>query len=154
MIKYLLAIVNYIPVIGHIKGFIHKHYGNKVAAIQASFAATRSTTILAAGAGGFFVGGPPAAIICGTLAGMQWDLGAILPSYGNSRNPDVVDNKPNTFKKWIDGAIAVATQGIMGVFDGRVIDVAKDVTHFFTGKTTKTKGEESNIEDADKYTRN
>jgi hypothetical protein len=150
MIKYLLAIVNYIPVIGHIKGFIHKLYGNKVAAIHASFAATRTTTILAAGAGGFFVGGPPAAIICGTLAGMQWDLGAILPSYGNTKNPDVVDNKPNTFKKWIDGAIAVATQGIMGVFDGRVIDVAKDITHFVIVKTTETKGEESNIEDADK----
>ena len=69
---------------------------------------------------------------------------------------------PMIFHVWIrfrvpncvDGAIAVATQGIMGVFDGRVIDVAKDVTHFFTGKTTKTKREDSNIEDADKYTRN
>ena len=64
MAKYQWAIVDYIPVIGHIKGFIHKLYGNKVAAIHASFAATRTTTILAAGAGGFFVGGPPAAIIC------------------------------------------------------------------------------------------
>ena len=140
MTKYLLAIIDYIPVIGHIKGFIHKLCGNEEAAIHASFAATRTTTILSAG--GFFVGVPAAAIICGTLAGMQWDLGAILPSYGN------------TLKKWIDGAFAVATEGIMGIFDGRVIDVAKDITHFFTGKATETKGQEPNIEHSDKYTRN
>lgn len=140
MAKYILAVVNYIPIIGHIKSFVHRFYGNKEAAARASLAATRTTAVLAAGTGGFLMGGPPAAAVCGTLAGFEWDLGAILPSSGKElkENPKVVD-KPKSFKSWIDGAIAVATGGIVGVLGGKISEIAKASKTFFAVKSESKK---------------
>jgi hypothetical protein len=140
MASYLLDFVDYIPIFGHIKGFIQKHYGeNQEAATHASLAATRTTAIMAAGAGGFFIGGPYAAAFCGTVVGLEWDLGVIVPSHGKELQgiPKVID-EPTNLKAWVQGTVRVAGDGLTGVCGGKMSEVAK-ATKLFAIQPAKCK---------------
>lgn len=134
MAKYLLNIVDQIPLVGHFKGFIHRRNGDKEAADYASFAATRTTAVLATGAGAFLLGGPIAAALCGLFVGLQWDLGAILPSHGQHVKgiPKVIED-PKNLNAWIDGTVRVAGDGIAAVCGGKMGEIAQ-VTQLFAVK--------------------
>jgi len=131
MAKYMLDTMDYIPVVGHIKGLVQKRNGNKEAAVHAFKSATRTSIILAAGAVGFFVGGPTVAAVCGTLTGIQWDLAMIIPSHGQEIKgvPKVID-EPKNLNAWIDGTVRVASDGITGVCGGKMSAMAKATKRF------------------------
>lgn len=66
-------VANGIPVFGHVKGAIHYVAGDKEGGDTAMKSASRTTGVLAGGAGGFMVGGPAGAVAGGVTAGAAMD---------------------------------------------------------------------------------
>lgn len=115
-------IVDRIPVIRPIKSVVRGMRGDKAAAQRAVLDTTRTVAILAAGAAGFFVAGPLFSIVCGVGVGVQWDLGAIIPTNGKHVQGicHIIDD-PSSLGAWIDGAVGVASDGITGVCGGHLV---------------------------------
>lgn len=129
MARHLLNIMNSIPVFGHIKGTIQHIFGDDEAAAQAFVEANRTTAVLAAGATGFYLAGAPLAILCGAIAGAEWDLGSIVPTNGEHIQGicHIIDD-PSNLNAWIEATVEVASDGLTGVCGGRMAAAA--------GKTT------------------
>lgn len=71
--KMLLRTADGIPVVGHAKGIVHYAFGDTEGGDLALKSATRTTSTMAAGAGGFLVGGPVGAIVGGIAGGAAFD---------------------------------------------------------------------------------
>ena len=81
-IRAVEAVVDATPVIGHVKGIIHDVCGDRQAAERAFTAATRTTAVVGAGAGGLLIGGPITGVALGATTGVGWDATTAIATEG------------------------------------------------------------------------
>lgn len=80
----LLRTADGIPLVGHAKGAIHYACGDTEGGNRAMMSATRTTGVMAAGAGGFLVGGPVGAVAAGVAGGAAFDTSVtVIDSVAN-----------------------------------------------------------------------
>lgn len=75
--KAMSNMVDGIPVAGHAKGLVHYAVGDKEGGDKAMISATRTTGVIAGGAGGFLVAGPAGAIAGGMYSGAVVDTATL-----------------------------------------------------------------------------
>ncbi|EFX63456.1 hypothetical protein DAPPUDRAFT_335437 [Daphnia pulex] len=82
---------------------------------KAMKAATRSTVVMGAGAGGFLVGGPVGAVTGGTAAGSGWDLVVAAATDGNEVNgiAKIIDDPTNVDSYFDAGTSLVRDAGVL-----------------------------------------
>ncbi|XP_018024147.1 uncharacterized protein LOC108679916 [Hyalella azteca] len=72
--KFLSRTVDAVPVVGHLKGFVHRAVGDEDGYVAAQKSATRSAAIAAYSAIGFVAGGPAGAAFGGIGMAAQYDF--------------------------------------------------------------------------------
>lgn len=124
--NFILSIVSSIPVIGHVKGGIHYALGDDEKGDASMKAASHTTAVLAGGAGGFILGGPPGAVAGGISAGVAIDstiTGVDSAVHSEFRPYGILEplNNPRDPGKWCDAAGGVVLDGIAGRCAGKVV---------------------------------
>jgi hypothetical protein len=111
---------NNIPIIGHAKGIVHYVCGDEEGGDKAMKAATRTTVVMGAGAGGFLVAGPVGAVVGGAGAGAEWDLVVAAATDGKEVNgvAKILD-KPEDVDSYVEAGLTVVSDGIIGNDAGR-----------------------------------
>lgn len=71
--KALLRTADGVPVVGHLKGAIHYACGDQEGCDRAMLSATRTSSVMGAGALGFLAGGPVGAVAAGVAGGAAFD---------------------------------------------------------------------------------
>lgn len=124
--RFVLSALNGIPGIGHVKGIVHYATGDHANGELAIKSATRSTSVVAGGVGGFFVCGPIGATAAAIAVGTAYDS-----------TVTVVDSvRQDTFKPfgilepfaepknaglWCDAVGGMVMDGATGYAAGRVV---------------------------------
>jgi hypothetical protein len=121
------AMLNSMPVVGHVKGAIHYLCGDSEGAEKAFLAATRTTVVLATGACGSLVAGSVAAIVGGILAGALWNVTAYYQTNGKSKNGIVkiyytLKNSPTNVLAYIEGVLEMASDAMSGYTGGKLAE--------------------------------
>lgn len=139
--KALLRTADGIPVLGHAKGAIHYVCGDKEGGDKAMMSATRTTSVMGAGAAGFLVGGPVGAIAGGVAGGAAFDTTVTVvdsvvndeyrPSGYYAAIGNIVDN-PNAGDIF-DTCFIPVGDGLAGYSGGRLVNR-------FTGGSANTGG--------------
>eukprot|EP00697_Spironema_sp_BW2_P013720 gnl/Spiro4/3962_TR1973_c0_g2_i1.p1 gnl/Spiro4/3962_TR1973_c0_g2~~gnl/Spiro4/3962_TR1973_c0_g2_i1.p1 ORF type:complete len:532 (-),score=96.42 gnl/Spiro4/3962_TR1973_c0_g2_i1:100-1581(-) len=118
-----------VPVVGHIKGGIHYACGDKSGGDAAMKSSSRSTMVLAAGVGGFAVGGPVGASFAGAAGGALMDgiTTAADSAVHKEYRPQGIVHMVETLKQnprnpglWFDAAILPIADGTAGYAAGRL----------------------------------
>ena len=117
------AMVNSVPLVGHVKGVIHYACGDESGGDEAMNSASRSATVMAAGVGGFLVGGPPGAAACGVAAGHTYDTGTVIVTDGRSKPGlyRIADN-PKDIWNYVDAGVGVVGDGMAGYAGGKMAE--------------------------------
>jgi hypothetical protein len=137
------AMLNSIPVVGHVKGAIHYLCDDPEGAQEALLAATRTTVVLVAGAGAFLaagacgflapgaygclVAGPIGAFVGGAAAGAAWDAAAFYFTYEETKHGVVkilytLENDPTNVLAFFEGALEIAADGMTGYTGGKLAE--------------------------------
>jgi hypothetical protein len=121
------SMINAIPVVGHAKGVVHNICGDHEGAKDAYLAATRTSTVLGAGAGGFLLAGPVGAVGAGLNAGVAWDAGTLIATNGKKANGvykivETIDKDPTDFWGYVDGSLGMINDGMTGYSGGKMAE--------------------------------
>lgn len=123
-VRVVSAVIDAIPVIGHVKGLVHDICGDHKRAEEAFEAATRTTAVTAAGAGGFLVGGPVTGAALGATAGIGWDATTALATEGKE-TPGLTGLLTDpSLKTALNAGITVAGDGITGLVGLKLVNQA------------------------------
>ena len=123
----LSSMVNAVPVIGHVKGVIHHICGDREGAIEAYLAASRTTCVMIAGAGGFMVAGPVGAACAGIAAGAAWDGVAYYATDGKTKRgiiKIVITAYEDPTDGWslVKGGLEIIGDGMTGYAGGKIAE--------------------------------
>ena len=111
---YLANTVDATPLIGHVKGLVHFVQGDVAKGHDSMASATRSTSVLLAGAGGFFIGGVVGAFVLGTQAGIIWDAGVCIATKGKKKS-GLARIDPRDPWTCVDAFVGVIGDGMAGL---------------------------------------
>lgn len=133
-----LDIAGSVPLVGHGIAGYHYRRGDKERAKRVALEATRTTVVLAAGAAGFGIGGPPGAIALGMGAGTQWDLGAAGLSDGKYANGlGKIVYEPKNIDAYIETGLRVVGDGLNGYAGGKIADRVQQASVIGTADNLK-----------------
>ncbi|ESO95417.1 hypothetical protein LOTGIDRAFT_160555 [Lottia gigantea] len=129
------GMVDAIPVVGHAKGGIHYICGDKDGGDNAMKASSRTTGVMAGGAGGFLVGGPVGAVAGGMAGASVMDtVTSIVDSevHGDSRPTgyikqigDIIED-PKDPGKWFDVTFSAVGDAMTGYSGGQAVKNLKN----------------------------
>lgn len=116
------AVLDATPIVGHVKGLVHEINGDHQAAERAYEAATRTTAVVGAGAGGLLVGGPVTGAALSVTTGVSWDVTTAVATDGKE-TPGVtslVTNNPS-LEKAVNAGLSLAGDGLTGFVGAKVV---------------------------------
>lgn len=119
-----------IPGLGHAKGVMHYARGDKEGGDQAMKSASRTTGVMACGAGGFLLGGPAGAMAGGIYGGALMDATTTAVDsamHDESRPAGYFAAVENTIKNpnsgdIFDSAFMPVADGLAGYSAGKLVD--------------------------------
>ena len=124
--RFFLNIFSGLPIIGHVKGTVHYIVGDKAGGEIAMKAATRTTSVIAGGIGGFFVAGPVGATAASVAAGAAFDSTVTAVDsirYDKFEPYGILEPfaDPTNAGKWCDAIGGVALDGVTGYTTAKII---------------------------------
>lgn len=137
------AMANSIPGVGHAKGVVHYVCGDVEGGNEAMVAATRSTTVMAAGAGGFLLGGPVGAVAIGAETGAIWDTGVAIATDGEKlQGVYQIAKDPKNPWNYVDAGLGLVGDGMAGYSGGKMAERVLKKSEISTAENyRKKKGE-------------
>lgn len=120
-IRAVEAVLDSTPIVGHVKGIVHDVCGDRKAAERAFTAATRTTAVVGAGAGGLLVGGPVTGAALGVTTGVTWDTTTAIATEGKE-TPGVTGliADPN-LKTALNAGLSLAGDGVAGFVGPKMV---------------------------------
>lgn len=124
-INTLSSTADGIPVVGHFKGVIHYAMGDDEKGDRSMVSATRTTSVMAGGAGGFLLGGPVGAIAGGVASGNAYDI-----------THTVVTDKPQGYIAGVANFVENPSAGTL--FDAAAVPVGDAFAGYQAGNIVKS----------------
>ncbi|KAL2635780.1 hypothetical protein R1flu_007259 [Riccia fluitans] len=147
-LEFVDGVTDGIPVIGHAKGGIMYAIGDNERGGRAMKAASRTTGVMAAGAGGFLVGGPAGAVVAGIAGGAAMD--GITTGVESAIHDEF---RPNgQIAAWTEVAKGENPNGVIGgVIGGLLTPVCDGLAGYGAGKGLEAKLQNRDIGSLQKY---